>query len=183
MPRLYLDTNILLDVIHNRWQPSIDLIDKVRANRWSCSTSRFAVLEMLDAEQEESFVEKRRSNGLALSQILRRLPARRSKKLGLSMKALDAVYVRLHDSLVQFEDVVVFERPHAKLWDDAEQFCAATNIGAIDSIHLATAIGVQCNILVTRDHDLRRIANEYILSAFPEGIDTALAELKGAVHT
>ena len=176
-PHIYLDSNIILDAIHIRWQPSVDLMKRIETEQWQCSTSHFTILEILDAEQEEQFIENRRAEGLLLSRIVRLLGDRRRGKYALKRNELDAIYVSLHDILTTKYSFITFERPLASFWDDAERFCAATNIGATDSIHLATAIGTRCDILVTRDKDFQRIANDYILAIFPENIDKVLLEL------
>lgn len=178
-PHLYLDTNVILDVIDERWQASIDLMKRIKSEGWLCATSRFAVLEMLDAKQEERFMNNLLDQGFTLSQVVRRLGGRRRGKLALRRKELDAIYIHLHDLLKAEFPFITFEHPHLpELWDRAEEFCAATNIGATDSIHFATAIGVGCNILVTRDPDFRLIADTYIIATHPEDIDKALEQLE-----
>ena len=74
---------------------------------------------------------------------------------------------------------IKFEHPiDEKIWNKADDFCASTNIGATDAIHLASAITMRCAILVTRDQDFRNIADDYILAILPEDIDKALTKLK-----
>jgi len=177
-PHLYLDTNVLLDFLHSRHEPSVALLQKIRDNRWKCSTSSFALLEMYDAEQLEKFVQKLHLKGYNWSQIMSRTRERRSKKLGLTDKQLQNLSSELRDSISSITDCVEFLDPYKELWDDAEYFCIYTNIGAQDALHLATAINVECNILVTRDRDFRRIADDYIITTSPENILTAISKLK-----
>jgi len=156
-------------------------MERIETGQWLCSTSRFTVLEMLDAKQEERFVQNRLAEGLTLSQIVRRLGGRRSGKFRLRAKELDEIYSELHDALETSYGFIAFQRPLAELWDQAEEFCADTNIAPADSIHLATAVGAQCDLLVTRDTDFLTIARQYIAAVAPERAPGALRELGFAV--
>ncbi len=181
LPHLYLDTNVILDAVDGRWQASTNLMNKIQTKGWGCSTSRFTFLEMLEAKQEDRFLKNRLDEGLTLSQIVRRLGSRRTGKRALRRAQLDAIYEELYAAVESDYPFVTFQRPESGLWDQAEEYCAATNIGAVDSIHLATAIGVGCDVLVTRDSDFRLIADAYIPAAFPERVDDALKELRFTV--
>lgn len=178
MPHLYLDTNVILDFLHNRYPPSMELLRKIRERNWKCSTSSFALLEMYDAEQLDKFIEKLHLKGYSWSQIMRRTSERRSKKLGLTDRQLESVSSELRDSISLIEDCIEFVYPHQTLWDDAERYCFYTNIGAQDAIHLATALEAGCNILVTRDKDFLRIADDYIIATLPDNILVAIRELE-----
>jgi len=178
-PHLYLDTSVILDAIHKRYEPSVALMKRIETEHWQCSTSRFTALEILDVEQEEKFIENLRTEGFLLSKIRGYLGSRRQLEWGLKSRELNEIYVTLHDVLSSEFAFIEFEHPLTEeLWDKAEGYCAITNIGAMDAIHLAAALEIGCNILVTRDSDFKRIADDYILSILPEQIDRALKELK-----
>ena len=98
-PHIYLDTNVILDVIEDRWDPSRDLIAEIVQRNWLCSTSRFTVLEMLDARQEDAFMRKLLAEGFTLSQIVRRLGSRRTGKFQLRSRELDEIYADLAASI------------------------------------------------------------------------------------
>jgi predicted nucleic acid-binding protein len=174
-PHLYLDTNVIFDVIENRWKPSTALIDRIITEKWECSTSRFTILELLDVKQEEKFIENRLSEGHRLSRVRDFLGQRRQNNLGLTERELVEVYKKLHTELKDKCGCVNFEHPiNKKVWDLADDFCSVTNVGSTDVIHLASAITLKCDILITRDQDFRNIADMYIVSVFPENIDTGL---------
>ena len=177
LPHVYLDTNVILDAVDSRWRPSTDLIERIKAQGWPCSTSRFTFLEMLEVKQEDRFMRNRLDEGLTLSQTVRKLGSRRWGNLALRRAQLDAIYEELYAAVETEYPFLTFQRPQSGLWDQAEEYCAATNIGAVDSIHLATAIGVACDVLVTRDSDFRLIADDYIPAVFPEMIDDTLEDL------
>ena len=188
-PHLYLDTNVILDAIHERYEPSVRFMDRARreadAKRWRCSTSRFTILEMLDIEQEERFVELRHAEGHPLSQVRGMVPSRRQPKWSLPQAELDAIYFRLHKALSKGFAFINYEHPViAGMWDLAEDYCAATSIGAHDAVHLAFAIAMRCNIIVSRDSDFRVITNNdahnYLIATSPDDIDDALQRLQSS---
>ncbi|MBI1885102.1 MAG: PIN domain-containing protein [Chloroflexi bacterium] len=172
-----MDTNVILDAVDNRWRPSRDLMARIRSEGWKCSTSRFTFLEMLEVKQEDRFMRNRLDEGLTLSEIVRQRGNRRWGRLALRRGELDAIYEQLYEAVEAEYPFITFQQPQTGLWDQAEEYCAATNIGAVDSIHLATAVGVGCDVLATRDQDFRSIADGYIPAAFPENIDAALRDL------
>lgn len=88
------------------------------------------------------------------------------------------MYEEIHDALAQLEDCMTFLYPHETLWDDAERLLRVTNIGAVDAIHLATAMAVECDIIVTRDSNFRSMANDYIPSVLPEKVKDEITKLQ-----
>jgi len=156
----------------------MELLQKIRDKGWKCSTSSFALLEMYDAEQLEKFVQKLHLKGYNWSQIMSRTSERRSKNLGLTDRQLQNLSSELRDSISLITDCIEFMDPHKELWDDAENYCIYTNIGAQDALHLATALAVGCNILVTRDKHFRRISDDYVIATFPENILVAIREIE-----
>lgn len=144
---------------------------------WSCVTSRFTVLEMLDFEQEEEYVSMLRDQGLLLSQVRGLLGDRSQVGKGLHKRQFDSIYDQLHDGLKTRYPFLQFVHPlRGDFWDKAEEFCAGTSIGAANAIHLAALI-MECDIVVTRDNDFRQIADDYIVAILPEAIESALARL------
>ncbi len=183
IPHLYLDTNVIADVIQNRKQSSISLIERIIADGWTCSTSRFTILELLDIEQEEKFIEKRIAEGHRLSRIRDFLGQRRQKRHGLTERELIEVYKNLHNEMKSKCSCVNFEHPiNEDVWDKADDFCSTTNIGATDAIHLASAIVLKCDILVTHDQDFRDIADNYIIAVTPENIEIGLRQINPSVR-
>ncbi len=116
--------------------------------------------------------------GFTLSQITRRVGGRRTGKFSLPARDLDDIY-REGQAVESRFSFITFQQPLAGLWDVAERLCANTNIAPADAIHLATALGAQCNILVSRDSDFLSIAKPYILAEAPERFDKALKEWEG----
>jgi|GEM_PF-961368 predicted nucleic acid-binding protein len=66
----------------------------------------------------------------------------------------------------------------AAMWDRAEEICGGTNLSSADALHLAAAIEIGCNILVTTDKDFITIASNYIKGTVPPSeVDLAIAKL------
>ena len=58
LPSLFLDTNIVLDVLWARdtGDDSAELVEKVRNRGWRAMTSSFAIMEVTSQEQEERYI-------------------------------------------------------------------------------------------------------------------------------
>lgn len=132
---------------------------------------------MLDAKQDERFMRNLLEQGRPLAEIVRRRRERRSGKLSLRSSELDLIFRELNDALKSKLSFVIFHRPLAELWDETEKLCADTNIDPSDSIHVATALAAECDVLVSRDSDLVKIAKPYLPAASPERTGRLLQEL------
>ena len=182
IPHLYFDTCVILDGILGRRQSSSQLLTQakkeVKNGNWKCSTSRWTIIELLDNLQEERYVENLRIEGYLFSRIRSVLGNRRQKEAGLKTPDLDDIWREVHNYFTDEYSFIVTEHPTTvKLWDKAEDFCASTNLGSTDSIHLASAILMGCNILVSTDQDFISIANGWLPTILPADIDIAIRRL------
>lgn len=110
------------------------------------------------------------------------LSIRRQKKNALPKRELEQVRAELFDKLNSDFAFIEFRHPQrSTVWDKADDYCSDTCISAPDVIHLASAIELNCDILVTRDDDFREIADEFILTIFPEQIQNALKQLTQSI--
>jgi len=184
-PHLYLDTCIFLDAIYNRRDASKQLLAKakheVKQGNWLCSTSRWTMLELLDTMQEELFVKNLRIDNMRWSHISRKLHTRRQQAAGLQKTELDSIWNTLRNKITKDYSFIEFKYPkNVAMWDEAEDICGGTNLSPEDSLHLAAAMEIGCNILVTTDQDFIAIANQYvkyIRTVPPSEVDTAIAKL------
>ena len=177
-PHLYLDTNVILDAHYKRWTPAVTLMQRIQTEKWKCITSRLTILEILDMEHEQLFIDNLLADGHLLSKVRDLLGMRRQEKWELKSRELNEIYVKLHDYLTKEFSFVDFKHPLTdSFWNKADDYCSTTNMFFADAMHLALAVESGCNILVTRDQDFRRMADDFILAILPEGIDTALAKL------
>lgn len=182
VPHLYFDTCIILDAIYNRREASSLLLtqakQEVEQGNWLCSTSRWTIIELFDCMQEELFVKNLRIEGNLWSNISRRLHTRRQMEAGLQKPSLNSIWKKLHELITRQYSFIEFKYPKDEtMWNIAEDYCGGTNIGSTDSLHLAAAIEIGCNILVTTDQDFIAIANQYIATVPPSGVDLAIAKL------
>ena len=83
-PRLFLDSNVILDVIERRKNESIVLLEYLREAKLSFCTSSFAHAELVDIEQEFTHITNMLGKRLTLDEILRE---RRKKQLTLEQRA------------------------------------------------------------------------------------------------
>lgn len=175
---LYLDTNVILDAMFKRYTASESLVDRIRKEKWRCSTSRFTMLEMLDIRHEEVFADKLISEGMLPSRVRDYMGVRRQEKWALPKRELDEIRAELFDKLNTDFKFIKFRHPlTSRIWDKADDFCAITCIAAPDVIHLASAIELKCDMIITRDGDFHKIADQFKLTIFPEQIENALKEL------
>lgn len=178
-PQLYLDTCIILDVIHNRWNPSTKLIERIKSEYWKCITSRFTFLELLDTEHEQRYIDNLVAEGYPLSRVRGLLGNRHQKAHGLPKRDLERTHAFLASHIQTTFAFISFQYPVAEsFWNRVESYCDTTEIAIEDGMHLALALESGCNILVTRDKDFCAVADDFIIATPPEGIDIALAKLK-----
>lgn len=159
LPRLYIDTNVFLDVIENRKgkEYSKNLMDLIKTEKWYCCTSVFGICETIDIEQEFMHQENLRREKYTIDDIIRR---RKDKKLTQTQRddALDKVRVFLLQ--YNIEQFVLAN----KGWETAFTILRDLNISAPDAVHLATAIENNCTLFITNDGDMEKEARKKIPS-------------------
>jgi predicted nucleic acid-binding protein len=167
-----------LDIVHNRWADSVKLIERAKLEHWQCISSRFTNLEWLDNEHEQCYIDNFLAEGYPLSRITRLLGNRYQKAHALPRRDLEKVHRLIATYMETTLAIVDFRYPIAEsFWERAEKFCDTIAISVEDAMHLSFAIESECNILVTRDKDFHTVADDYIITAYPEAIDIALTKL------
>lgn len=176
VPHLYLDTNILLDIFHDRRDASVEVVENARNRKWFCSTSHFTLMEMADAEQEERFVGDVLREGGRLREAYRSLRDKR-----LADEALKQMFNRMMRKFSVRYPFIRFYGLRDEGLDEAIRLCGTTNIDAPDCIHLATAKETGCDLLVTNDDPFWRLVQEiqpeYIHIAKPDKVDEELRSM------
>ena len=173
-PTIYFDTTVLLDVVDRRSSDTQALLDAVREYGFQVLASPFGILEMIEAKKTDRWAENMLSRGFTVVQISRRMGSRRGGPTALTSEQLAEVYVTIRDVLQAELDVVGFPEPTTGLMSSAEDICAATTLAAADSLHLATALYFGCQLLVSSDSDLVRVARRYIPATPPSGFINAI---------
>jgi len=177
-PIIYLDTNIILDVLQKRWQQSTNLLKRIETEHWKCITSRFTFVEMLDIEHEEQYIKNKLADGYPLSRIRSLLGNRNQKAQCLPKRDLAEIHAKLYDAQTSLLACVKFQYPTSgSFWDKIDSYCDTTEIAVADAMHLAFAKESGCNILVTRDKDFRDVADDFIIAIPPQDIDIAITKL------
>ena len=172
-PYLYLDTNVILDIIRNRRVASTILLDKIKNGKFDACTSYFTLLEVTDQEQEYKFFWKMLEKGYSLDKILRTRFHRELTKQDLKevTEKIDTIFWK------PFKDVIGFYYLEKDGWDRAWGLMEDTSIRANDLIHLATALSQKCDLFVTSDNDLLNAIRKKIPACTPEKVEQKLKSL------
>lgn len=176
VPHLYLDTNIILDVLRDRRRHgeliSLKLLEQAKRNKWYVSASTFATMEILDVEQDDLFFQLRVSEGDTVADVLR---IRRQRNLTTAQ--LDRISKKLQDKLSISYDYIDQWHLDEKGFNHALELARTTNITATDCIHLATALELGCDVLVTADEFFLKEARKHITTSLPETVEQELRNL------
>jgi len=165
-PILYFDTNVFLDIIDNRDRDSLNLYRYAWQYQWQCVTSIFAKVETLEVKQIHRFkIEKRRA-GCSSKHINEELHKRDlpPRILGSISRILTA---RLKSRCKGFKQYSCLVEDG---WLKAEELKRKTNLTDKDSIHLAEALAIACDLFVTRDASLLSVAKRYIWAERPDSV-------------
>lgn len=165
-PHLYLDTNIILDGILDRSQPSKEVLARVAKHGWKCTTSRFAFAEMLDT------LQKGRQRTLSSE---------------ITIRQLNRIYDNLTDLIDRKYPYIEFAQPsQPEFWDHVEWIAGMSTIRSRDAIHFATAYGDLSDLIVTGDRPFLKAAERVpvrlrVAACRPLALDAALTGLGFAV--
>ncbi len=175
VPSLFLDTNIILDVLWARetGDDSAELVESIRNRGWRAVTSSFAIMEVTSQEQEERYVEDQRREGIPFRNIYRQLGNRvtdsgRLRNIHLRTQRL----LRLRLPFLEYLWI------GDEGWGEAMRLCGETDIDPSDCINLAVAKFNGAFVFVTKDGALlRRIGSQlpgYIEAARPNQVDDTI---------
>lgn len=139
---------------------------------WRISTSQFAVMEVLDVEQDDRFFVLEVTKGRTVASVLRDRYKR--KLLETEQKSIEK---KVRDFLDVGYPFIRYFHLTAEGFNRATGLCANTNISAPDCLHLATALEARCDVLVTTDAPFLEEAKEYIETCQPEHVHDVLIRL------
>lgn len=165
-PVFYFDTNVILDIIDRRQQSSFDLFDFLIKRKWELVTSIFAKVEIYETKQKDEFRRQKEKEGWSDEKIGRNINRRDLPAEVLSFLS-QQVNANLSGMIEHFNP---FTYLIEEGWAMAEDIKQSTNLTDKDSIHLAEARAVACDIFLTRHELLIDIAKEYIWAAKPDEI-------------
>jgi predicted nucleic acid-binding protein len=154
--KVYIDTNVIRDCIKRRKDYSLSLMKTIRQRQIECITSIYTLLELWRIEKEEDFFYRMIRQGYDLNTILRQ----RSNK-DLTDSELNEVNARL-DRFFKEYDCVTAVQLVEEGWQFALDIARTTNIEPADIMHLATALGERCDLLITGDGPFMVQAREFV---------------------
>ena len=176
--RLYFDTSVILDLLRpNRRPQSQELLDLTMANDSECTSSYFALMEALDIEQENMWFRNKIRAGEDVDSLLRR----RQKRDPLSPQASGRLFNQMYGRFVkEKQDFISWVILDEEAWDEALRLAMTSNIRAPDCIHVAAAVTMNCNMMITSDEILRDLANQHVHTANPIQMTALLNRISGS---
>lgn len=165
-PTLYFDTNVFLDIIDKRNKDSLNLYRYAWQHQWQCVTSFFAKVETLEVKQIHRFKIEKQQASWSSNRIKRELHKRDLSPhiLGNISRSLTARLKSRCEGFKQYSCLV------QDGWVKAEEVKRKTNLTDKDSIHLAEALAIACDLFVTRDEPLLSVAKRYIWAERPDSV-------------
>lgn len=146
VPRIYVDTNFILDCTEGRSRHSVHLIEQIREQKWGCVTSIFSILEIVDNTKDSIFISKKLRQRWTINKIRRGIYIK-----NLSNEDFKEVEKYIENKVLNtypfLKSLVLTEQG----WRAALDLGMHSNISAPDIMHLATAWDSKCNVLVTSD--------------------------------
>ena len=170
IPIFYFDTNVLLDVIYNRSQSSIELFNFLIKRRWSLVTSIFAKVEVCETKQKDEYRRQKEEIGWTDEKIKKNI-----EKRDLTEEILKYLAQQIDADMSK---VSTYFEPFTYLidegWELAEKIKISTNLTDKDSIHIAEANAIGCDVFLTRDEFLIKSSKYYILALTPDELISVL---------
>ena len=169
-PILYFDTNVYIDILFDRNKSSSMLYDFVCQKKWECVTSVFSKVETLEVKQIHKFKELK-NNIWSSIRINNEIHKRDLTQMELG-NVSRSISIREKNRCSGFNEYsAILEEG----WIKAEEIKRKNNLTDKDSIHLAEAIAIACDVLISRDEFFLSISKKYIWSINP---DQFLAQLR-----
>jgi predicted nucleic acid-binding protein len=128
----------------------------------------FSILELLDTLKDDTYFQKKFNAKWEVDKINR---TRNDKDLNL--EELRQIADNLNAFFLEHRFIETFDIT-ADGWNVARTLAHASNISALDAIHLATAYQAGCDIIVT--HDQAFIKNARMLLKFDPRVKMRIAE-------
>ena len=170
IPILYFDTNVYIDILFGRNASSSMLYNFVSQNEWECVTSVFSKVETLEVKQIHKFKELKKNNWSS-RRINNEIHKRDLTQMELG-NVSRSISIRQRNRCSGFNEYsAILEEG----WIKAEEIKRKTNLTDKDSIQLAEAIAIACDVFISRDNFLLSISKNFIWSINP---DQFIAELR-----
>lgn len=148
--RIFLDSNVILDIVENRDENSKKLLDYICLNKIYCCTSVFAHAESIDKKQEFIHIKNMLDNNTSVDKAIRNRGNKR-----LSLKQREDVMEDFGNFFNKY-NIVTWDLDKYG-WEQVIEIMRVFNIKAPDSIHLAVAMIAECTIFTTKDEELLKV--------------------------
>ena len=163
VPYLYFDTNFITDINNGKGLPC-SIIERAKKRKWKYHISFFCIMEALDIKQEHFFFNKKVGIGEPLKKIISK---RRDRDLSSSdLKEIQESFVNRLLKPHKMEMGYYFVDVNS--WFKCLEIVRDTNINSSDAMHLTTALGLNCDILITSDNHFISEGNKYIKEKMPK---------------
>ncbi len=163
VPFLYFDTNFIIDINNGRGIPC-SIIERAKEKKWKYYVSFFCIMEALDIKQEHFFFNKKVGLGEPIKNILKN---RRERDLS-SPDLIDIQESFVNKLLKPHKMELGYYFIDVNSWMKCLEIVRDSNINTSDAIHLTTALGLNCDILLTSDHHFIQEGNKYIKEKSPK---------------
>lgn len=163
---LYLDTSAVLKFLEGHpgvHQQAFSLISQaVNDGRWVCYLSEFALMEMVDQTQSHTYIKRELRTGALLRAILNK----EHSEIYLDRRQLTTAYNHVWRWYESHSDILTLALPALRDLSVSDTLLLAWVIAgnsvmrAPDSLHLAIALLLGCDMLVTSDEQFRDEVNK-----------------------
>lgn len=154
--RIYIDTNVIRDCIRRRKDSSIALMKEIRERKVECITSIFTLVELWNLEKQESFFFKKIRKHIELNAIISS-----RNQMDLNESELNDINDELDKFFGEYSFITTVQLvPEG--WRFAFNIARTTNIGPGDILHLATALGERCDMMVSGDVPFIKEAKKFV---------------------
>jgi len=159
VPHIFLDTNILFAIVETNSDEEISIMEKIKSEKWNCSTSYISMMECLDLLQDSTYfktgilLKKKSIKQLLKSRDIKELSE--DNKLSLSEELENKFFKR-------YPDVKIASLVDTSTWKKGLEIKQETTIFSQDALIFLSALEGGCDILLTIDSTLIKKGNEYL---------------------
>jgi predicted nucleic acid-binding protein len=160
-PSIYIDTNILLDIIDGRRDSSLNFIGLLDRKKKQCVTAHFSLLEILATKQEARHIRNKMKEKERLDDACKERHKRK-----LTIEELEDEYKIIYRLLEPYKNTIVFWYLTDNGWMRTIEIMQRVNISAPDAIHVATSEETSCIFFISNDSALRPQIDGVITRAY-----------------
>ncbi len=142
---VYLDTNILRDAMARRNKDSIFWLNRIKEKNWTCMTSILGITELVDIDQDNSYVNRQLSRHVDFDRIYRDKYHR-----DLDVSEFQTIKNAVNNFLSEYSFIKVVSLDD-EAWKLFLHISINSNLFSPDAIHLAAAWRNGADLIITSD--------------------------------